>query len=112
MTDKMPNVILLSGHARFPNECPAKSVYEFLSIVAEVETEEWTIISLDVTMITDTAKRFIKNRLLGKRMIKDGESIIKEFEMCYYGGAKKALIAALLDLNIKMKDISNKIKKT
>jgi len=102
-TDKkncMPNHILISGHSRFGASSVARSVYEFFTVVVEVDTKNWKVISVDVTLVTPTAKNFLcrffeKYEELTENNI---EKIKEEISYSYFGGARKTILSALDNL--------------
>lgn len=94
----LPPKVLISGHARLPQEAAAKAVYDILAVVAEVETERWTVVSVDSSLITGVARSFLGEILSGRSLLEPVEGVLQELELAYYGGAKRAVLAAVREL--------------
>jgi hypothetical protein len=92
--------IFIAGHARLPQGMAAKSVFETLTITAEVDIKYGVVLEASCTLATEHGREFIGHILRGTSL-KDGvEGTIKEIETYYRGKATNALIAALKDLNL------------
>lgn len=92
------NTIFIAGHARLPAGMAAKSVYEMLTITAEIDKKYAVIVSANCTLATSHARDYIEHLLIG-HSLRDG--IIKpmnEMETHYLGKAGNALVSALKDL--------------
>jgi hypothetical protein len=93
-----PKTILVSGHAKYPQDAAARSVYERFTVTVLVDTESWTPIEIEVTLITKTAREFISEKLRNYSLLNSPEDIITDIENSYFGGAKKTIIAAIRNL--------------
>ncbi len=102
--------IFIAGHARLPQGMAAKSVFETLTITAEVDVKYGVILEASCTLATEHGREFI-GRILRGTSLKDGvEDAIKEIQTYYRGKATNALIAALKDLNLYFHQIKNEEK--
>lgn len=102
--------IFIAGHARLPQGMAAKSVFETLTITAEVDVKYGVILEASCTLATEHGREFI-GRILRGTSLKDGvEDAIKEIQTYYRGKATNALIAALKDLNLHFHQIKNEEK--
>ncbi|MEH7342554.1 DUF3870 domain-containing protein [Bacillus sp. JJ1532] len=97
--------IFIAGHARLPQGMAAKSVFETLTITAEVDVKYGVVLEASCTLATEHGREFI-GRILRGTSLKDGvEDTIKEIQTFYRGKATNALIAALKDLDIHFHQI-------
>jgi len=92
------STLLISGHARIPQESPAKALYNILSITAEVDIASSRVLSADITLVTETARNFVRGKIVGMRLLEDSGAILRVLEFGYHGGAKKAVLAAVVEL--------------
>lgn len=90
--------IVLSGHAKLPQEAAARAVYEILSIVVAVEPRHGVIVQVDATLVTAPAKAFLRDLLLGACLADPAEPVLEHVQRHYWGGAKRALLAAIREL--------------
>ncbi|KHD85419.1 ornithine cyclodeaminase [Heyndrickxia ginsengihumi] len=99
----------IAGHARLPAGMAAKSIYETLTITAEIDLKYGVILEVSCTLATDHGKRFITNLLRGYSL-KDGiDAPLDELQKYYLGKAYNALTSALKDLYKQYKLKHNKL---
>ena len=106
--------IFIAGHARLPQGMAAKSVFETLTITAEVDVKYGVVLEASCTLATEHAREFI-GRLLKGTSLNDGVGeAIDSIQTYYRGKATNALIAALNELELHFKQIESgeKRKKT
>lgn len=102
--------IFIAGHARLPHGMAAKSVFETLTITAEVDVKYGVVLEASCTLATEHGREFI-GRILRGTSLKDGvEDAIKEIQTYYRGKATNALIAALKDLDLHFHQIKTEEK--
>lgn len=90
--------IFIAGHARLPAGMAAKSVYDTLTITAEVDKKYGVIVTASCTLATLHGREYVEQLLRGYSL-KDGiEKPIEELKLHYLGKAGNALISALKDL--------------
>ncbi|MEH7109785.1 MULTISPECIES: DUF3870 domain-containing protein [Bacillaceae] len=97
--------IFIAGHARLPQGMAAKSVFETLTITAEVDTKYGVIIQATCTLATEHGRDFIGGLLRGTSLNDGVEDAVKAIETYYRGKATNALIAALKDLHLHFQQI-------
>ncbi|WP_343752550.1 DUF3870 domain-containing protein [Lentibacillus halophilus] len=92
------NTVFIAGHARLPSGMAAKSIYETLTITAEIDKTYGVIVTANCTLATEHGRDFVHHLLKG-HSLQDGidtpEHIMKEH---YLGKAGNALVSALNDL--------------
>ncbi|MFJ7993432.1 DUF3870 domain-containing protein [Peribacillus frigoritolerans] len=97
--------IFIAGHARLPQGMAAKSVFETLTITAEVDAKYGVILEASCTLATEHGREFI-GRLLKGISLNDGvDEAIESITSYYRGKATNALIAALKDLDLHFQQI-------
>lgn len=88
----------LAGHSRLPQGMAAQSVFDSLTVTAEVDKKYGVIIESSCTLATDHGKAYV-HQLLKGHSLQDGiEEIIEAIRDGYRGKAVNALIAAIKDL--------------
>lgn len=93
--------IFIAGHARLPQGMAAKSVFETLTVTAEVDCKYGVIIEASCTLATDHGREFIGHVLRGVSL-KDGiDGAAAYLQQYYRGKATNAIIAALKDLHFQ-----------
>jgi hypothetical protein len=90
--------LFIAGHAKLPAGMAAKSIYETLTITAEIDAKYGVIVEASCTLATKHGRDFI-SRLLRGHSLRDGvEEPLTELKKFYLGKAYNALAAALKDL--------------
>jgi hypothetical protein len=86
--------ILVTGYARLPQGIAAEELYSVITVGLVLDFRTGQIIEADCSLVTDTARRFVRNMMVGHN-INDIDGIVTQIRMRYFGSAKKALISAL-----------------
>jgi hypothetical protein len=103
-----PNTYFIAGHARLPQGMAAKSVFDSLTITAEIDCTYGVILEASCTLATTHGREFV-GRLLKGHSLKDGiDQPIHLIEHHYRGKATNALVAALKDLHTHYEQINKK----
>lgn len=92
------NTIFIAGHARLPSGMAAKSIYETLTITAEIDKKYGVIVSTRCTLATLHAQEFMEQLLKGYSLRDGIELPIESVREHYFGKAGSALESALKDL--------------
>ena len=92
------NTIFIAGHARLPSGMAAQSMYEILTITAEIDKKYGVIVSTRCTLATLHAQEFLEQLLKGYSLLEGIEAPTKSIQEHYYGKAGSALESALKDL--------------
>ncbi|AZU60607.1 DUF3870 domain-containing protein [Neobacillus mesonae] len=91
--------LFIAGHARLPQGMAAKSVFDTLTITAEIDRKYGVILEASCTLATEHGRRFI-NELLKGHSLNDGiDDAVNAIQLYYHGKGTNALIAALKDLH-------------
>ncbi|MDY0407523.1 DUF3870 domain-containing protein [Virgibacillus soli] len=90
--------IFIAGHARFPSGMAAKSVYETLTITAEIDKKYGVIVNAGCTLATLHGREFVQQLLRGHSLQDGIEQPMEELKKYYLGKAGNALASALNDL--------------
>jgi hypothetical protein len=99
--------IFIAGHARLPEKMAAKSVFETLTITAEVDFKYGVVLEASCTLATEHGRQFI-GRLLKGTSLNDGvDEAIHSIKKYYRGKATNALIAALKDLDLHFQKVKS-----
>ena|SRR5699024_3760942 len=92
------NTIFIAGHSRLPSGMAAKSIYETLTITAEIDKNYGVIISTRCTLATLHAQEFMEQLLKGHSLQDGIEQPLISVREHYFGKAGSALESALKDL--------------
>ena len=89
------NSVLISGYAKLPSNITAETVYSILAIVVLFDARSGTILNAEASMVTDLARSFVSELLVGYNLNDGPEKLMQLFEEHYHGNAKKALETAV-----------------
>ncbi|HET7578327.1 MAG TPA: DUF3870 domain-containing protein [Bacillales bacterium] len=96
----------VAGHARLPQGMAAKSIFDTLTITAEVDRNYGVILEASCTLATEHGREYI-GRLLRGLSLHDGvDEAVKIIETHYRGKATNALVAAMKDLYGKFEEMA------
>ncbi|WP_338448948.1 DUF3870 domain-containing protein [Niallia oryzisoli] len=99
--------IFVAGHARLPQGMAAKSVFDTLTITAEIDKKYGVILEASCTLATEHGREFI-GRLLKGTSLNDGvDEAIEAIQTYYRGKATNALVAAIKDLDVHFQQIKS-----
>lgn len=97
----------IAGHARLPQGMAAKSVFDSLTITAEVDGKYGVILEASCTLATEHGRDYV-GRLLRGFSLQDGiDEPIQHLQAHYRGKAANALIAALKDLHLQFEQLNS-----
>ncbi|HEY4567704.1 MAG TPA: DUF3870 domain-containing protein [Savagea sp.] len=97
--------MFIAGHARLPQGMAAKSVFETLTVTAEVDMKYGVILHADCTLATEQGRAVIADLLRGFSLNDGIGEAVQCLQTYYRGKASKTLIAALKDLDQHYKQI-------
>ncbi|HOI81586.1 MAG: DUF3870 domain-containing protein [Thermovirgaceae bacterium] len=86
------------GYAKYPDDTSGHQMFGYFGIGLEVDPENWEIVDVASTFVSELGCSFFKSTLVGKRMNEGGiAEAIKEIENRYFAKGKKTIIAAMID---------------
>ncbi|MBB6450190.1 hypothetical protein HNR44_002173 [Geomicrobium halophilum] len=94
----LQHTCFIAGHARLPQGMAAKSVFDSLTITAEVDRKYGVILEASCTLATDHGRQYIHDLLKGISLKEGSDEAEGLIEIQYKGKATNALIAAVRDL--------------
>lgn len=94
----MNNVIFIAGHSRLPGGMAAQSMFQTLTVTAELDRQYGVILECSCTLATAHGREFINQTLRGYSLRNGIEGPVQAIEENYSGKAKNAIVAALKDL--------------
>ena len=106
MAEEWPFYIV-SGHAKLPHDAAARSMYELLTVVAAVDPASGTVFDVSSTLITEAAQHFLQRLFTGVSLDSPPDQVYETLQAYYWGGAKKALAAAIRDLYNTWSELRN-----
>ena len=98
MNELTMRTILIAGHARLPAGMAAQSVYETITITAEVDKKYGVIVNASCTLATEHGRRFVHDILKGYSLLDGVDEAVTALKAHYLGKAGSALATALRDL--------------
>lgn len=101
------NTYFIAGHARLPQGMAAKSVFETLTVTAEVDQTYGVILEASCTLATEHGRQYIGRLLRGLSLREGAEKAIERIEKHYRGKATHALVAAVKDMQEKFEEMQS-----
>ncbi|MEH7084148.1 DUF3870 domain-containing protein [Neobacillus drentensis] len=92
------NTIFIAGHAKLPTGMAARSIYETLTITAEIDKYYGVIVDASCTLATEHGRDYFARLLKGHSLRNGIDMPLEALKEGYLGKANHALIAALKDL--------------
>lgn len=93
------NTLFIAGHAKLPTGMAAKSIYETLTITAEIDKKYGVIIEAGCTLATEHGREYIAHLLKGYSLLDGIDEPLEILKESYLGKASNALSSALKDLH-------------
>jgi hypothetical protein len=103
----MIKTIFIAGHAKLPTGMAAKSIFDTLTITAEVDKKYGVIIEASCTLATEHGREYISQLLKGYSLLDGVDETLEALKQGYSGKAHNALAAALKDLYKQFQLIEN-----
>ncbi|MBY7142719.1 DUF3870 domain-containing protein [Virgibacillus sp. NKC19-3] len=92
------NTVFIAGHARLPSGMAAKSIYETLTITAEIDKKYGVVVTASCTLATIHGREFVQHLLRGHSLQDGIDKPVEEVKEHYLGKAGGAVVSALKDL--------------
>lgn len=100
--------VFIAGHARLPSGMAAKSIYDTLTITAEIDKKYGVIVSAGCTLATVHGREYVQQLLRG-HSLRDGiDGPVEDVKQHYLGKAGNAIASALKDLYKQYEVYTNK----
>lgn len=87
------NTIFIAGHARLPAGMAAKSIYDTLTITAEIDKKYGVIVAANCTLATEHGREFVQQLLRGYSLQDGIDKPIETVRQHYLG--KQAMLSPL-----------------
>ncbi|MEB3102230.1 DUF3870 domain-containing protein [Ferviditalea candida] len=100
------NTYFIAGHAKLPQGMAAKSVFDTLTITAEIDAKYGVILEASCTLATEHGKSYVGQLLRGFSLREGIAEPIRALQHHYRGRAANALIAALKDLHMQYEQLN------
>lgn len=98
----------IAGHSKLPQGMAAKSVFETLTITAEIDSKYGVILEASCTLATEHGKDYVSKLLRGYSLRDGVEEPLSALMHHYRGKAANALAAALKDLYLQFESLPHK----
>ncbi|WP_077324535.1 DUF3870 domain-containing protein [Virgibacillus siamensis] len=102
------NTVFIAGHARLPSGMAAKSIYDTLTITAEIDKKYGVIVTAGCTLATLHGREFVQQLLRGHSLQDGIERPVQVVKEHYLGKAGNALESALNDLYKQYEEFARK----
>ncbi|MBR0600632.1 DUF3870 domain-containing protein [Sinanaerobacter chloroacetimidivorans] len=90
------NSIYLSAYAKLPSEMPSAEMYKALDIGLVINWETGEIEDASITLLTDEARSFLKQIIVGYNIDKNAiEPLLERIKKRYLGASQKAVCVIL-----------------
>ncbi len=107
ITPHKEGVVLISGYAKLPANITSEEIYHTAVVVVLVDMQMGTIVKAEYSAVTNVAKDFVSNLLVGYNLNDGMDTLIDRFNRTYFGQAKKAIITSLKMIYSKYEDLLN-----
>lgn len=88
----------IAGHAKLPAGMAAQSMYETLTVTAEIDKKYGVIIEASCTLATEQGQKYIGQLLRGHSLEDSIDEPIQLIQEHYLGKASNAIASAVKDL--------------
>ena len=92
-----PEIIVIAGSARLPENITAKHVFGYVTIELEIDPVDDTIVGVSCTLLPFLGDKILHNALLGNKVHEGIEDAIMQLDRRFFSVTKRAVIAALED---------------
>lgn len=99
------DTVLISAYAKLPANTAAEEVYKVLALAVLVDLDSGTIVQADCSMVTQLARSYVSQLLVGYDLNGGAEGLLARFQRRYHGAAKKALETALKSICKKYEEL-------
>jgi len=90
------NSIYLSAYSKLPAEMPSAEIYKAIDIGLIINTDTGEIEDASVTLLTDEARNFLKQILIGYKLNQDTvDPLIETIKKRYHGASQRAICVTL-----------------
>lgn len=93
MTD-FPETVLVSGYAQAPKGTGMSEQLTWVGVVLEVDCKTHRVLRADATFITELARTYLREKIMGYDLLKGFEGLANILEMHIHTPSKSALIVA------------------
>ncbi len=88
--------IYLSAHSKLPSDMPSAEIYKAIDIGLVINLESGVIEDASITLLTDEARNFLKQIIIGYNIDKQSvEPLIETIRKRYLGASQKAICVTL-----------------
>ncbi|BEP30183.1 DUF3870 domain-containing protein [Helicovermis profundi] len=98
--------IIVTGYAKLPGGLTATELYKVVGVAILVNRKTGLIKEIECSLATNLAKEYVKDIIVGRKL-NDISIIEKDFELNYFGSAKKAIISAIKIASEKFNQIGD-----
>lgn len=92
------NTIYIISYAEIPKNMAAASIHKYAGIGFIIDTKKNVIIDTSCTYLTEEAKKFIKDILVGHNLKENGiEPMVEQFKTRFFGPSQKTICTILRD---------------
>ncbi|MFZ7101039.1 MAG: DUF3870 domain-containing protein [Peptococcaceae bacterium] len=96
--------LYLVGNSRFPQNVPARVMYEYCTVSLEVEPKYFVIMRGSCTLANEHGQKFISSLVEGQSLLQGIEPLVETIDSYYHGNSKNAIIGALRELYRKFEN--------
>ncbi|MGI5971917.1 MAG: DUF3870 domain-containing protein [Oscillospiraceae bacterium] len=101
-------IVLISGYAKLPANITSEEIFHTAVVVVLVDLQVGTIVKAECSTVTNVAKEFIANLMVGYNLSDGIDMLIQRINQTYYGQAKKAIITSIKMIYAKYQEITEK----
>lgn len=94
----MGRQVAIAGYARLAEGTASRALYEYLTLSAIVEVETHTVVRAGSTIVSDVAKEWLHEQLVGVDLLQEPSPFVSRIESDYWGLSAPAIAQAYRDM--------------
>jgi hypothetical protein len=94
----MGREVAVGGYARLPDHAAAQKLYEYVTLSTVVSVETHEVLQAGCTLVSDIARSWICERLVGVNLLKDPSPFVQAVERDFWSPSAMAIVQAYRDL--------------
>lgn len=105
------DTILVSGYGRLPEGVASHNLYRTIGVIVVVDPDG-IIIDADSTLLTRTAREFLRGLLMGRSLREPEDALLRVIRERYQGHTQGAILAAVRHLVDQHEQVTGKAHPT
>lgn len=100
-----PTTLIVTAYAKAPQSTVMYEQHKYMGIILEIEKQSSIIVNVEVTVLTEIVKNYLKRMIVGYDFSKDISPLIETIEENYFAPSQNSLIVSLKVAHQRYQDI-------